>query len=80
MIARCGARFVHAMKAAAPERVGPVVLVSPTPQTGHGGQRVGVARAFKEAFFRRPRLIEFFFRIIGAQLSLRRVEQLPVPS
>ena len=64
------------MKAAAPERVGPVVLVSPTPQTGPGGQRIGVAGAFKEAFFRRPRLIELFFRIIGAQLSLRRVEQL----
>jgi pimeloyl-ACP methyl ester carboxylesterase/DNA-binding CsgD family transcriptional regulator len=76
VIARCGAQFVHVMKAAAPERVGPVVLVSPTPQTRHGGQRVGVAGAFKEAFFRRPRLIEFFFRIIGAQLSLRRVEQL----
>lgn len=76
VIARCGAQFVHSMKAAAPARVGPVVLVSPTPQTGDGGQRKGVAGAFKEAFFRRPRLIEFFFRVIGAQLSMRRVEQL----
>src|SRR5690606_31304293 len=32
VVARCGAQFVHALKVAAPDRVGPVVLVSPTPQ------------------------------------------------
>lgn len=76
VIARCGAQFVHALKSAAPERVGAVVLVSPTPQTSVAGRRTGVVGAVKEAFFRRPQLIQFFFRIICAQISPQRVEML----
>lgn len=76
VIARCGAQFVHALKKHAPERVGPVVLVSPTPPTVAAGRRRGVVGTVKEAFFRRPGLIEFFFRIICSQISLQRVEAL----
>lgn len=76
VVARCGAQFVVALKAAAPERVGPVVLVSPTPPTTADGQRRGIVGVVKESFYRSPALIEFFFRIISAQMSLARVETL----
>lgn len=76
IIARCGAQFALAFAAAAPERVGPAVLVSPTPAADSGGKRAGPVGAFKEAFFRSPRLIEFFFGAISAQFTFARVEHL----
>ncbi len=76
VIARCGAQFVIAAKHAAPGRIDRVVLVSPTPQTADTGLRRGIVGVVKEAFYRSPRLIEFFFRIISAQVSLARVETL----
>lgn len=76
IIARCGAQFTHAFKAALPDRVGPVLLVSPSPQASASGKRYGVVGAFKEAFYRSPRLIEMFFRVISAQFSLGRVDHL----
>jgi pimeloyl-ACP methyl ester carboxylesterase/DNA-binding CsgD family transcriptional regulator len=76
IIARCGAQFALAFKAAAPDRVGPVVLVSPTPEASKKGKRFGPVGAFKEAFFRSPRLIEFFFGAISAQFTFGRVEHL----
>lgn len=76
IIAKCGAQFVHALKHAVPDRVGPVVLVSPTPQTTAEGKRVGLVGMIKETYMRRPRLIELFFRMICTQFTLPRVEQL----
>ncbi|MBN8846407.1 MAG: alpha/beta fold hydrolase [Sphingomonadales bacterium] len=76
IIARCGAQFVHAFKTASPDRVGPVVLVAPTPQADANGKRMGVVGAFKEAFYRSPRLVELFFRVISAQFTFERVEHL----
>lgn len=76
VVARCGAQFVLSLKAAAPDRVGPVLLVSPSPQTGDDGLRRGIVGVIKESFYRSPRLIEFFFRIICAQVSLQRTETL----
>ncbi|MBN8845965.1 MAG: alpha/beta fold hydrolase [Sphingomonadales bacterium] len=76
IIARCGAQFVHAFKAAAPDRVGEVVLVAPTPQADAAGKRMGVVGAFKEAFYRSPRLVELFFRVISAQFTFERTEHL----
>lgn len=76
IIAKCGAQFVHAFKSQAPDRVGPVVLVSPTPQAASGGRRVGIVGMVKEAYMRRPGLIEFFFRMICSQFTMHRVEQL----
>lgn len=76
VIAKCGAQYVHALKQAAPDRIGPVVLVSPTPQTAPDGKRVGLVGMIKEAYMRRPHLIELFFRMICTQFTLPRVEQL----
>lgn len=76
IIARCGAQFVMALKRAAPDRVGPVLLIAPSPQTSDDGFRRGIVGVVKEAFYRSPRMIEFFFRVICAQVSLRRVETL----
>ena len=73
VIARCGAQFVHAFKSAKPTRVGAVILVSPTPQADSNGKRMGVVGAFKEAFYRSPKLVELFFRVISAQFSFERV-------
>ncbi|MCX7284894.1 MAG: hypothetical protein NTX28_12760 [Novosphingobium sp.] len=76
VIAKCGAQYVHALKSAVPERVGPVVLVSPTPKASRSGRRVGLVGMIKETYFRKPRLIEMFFRMICMQFTLARVEQL----
>lgn len=76
VVAKCGAQFVHALKLAVPERVGRVVLVSPTPPTTPEGRRVGLVGMIKETYLRRPRLIELFFRMICTQFTLARVEQL----
>jgi len=73
VIARCGAQFVHSFKSAKPTRVGAVILVSPTPQADSNGKRMGVVGAFKEAFYRSPKLVELFFRVISAQFSFERV-------
>lgn len=76
IIARCGAQFVHALAVREPDRIGPVVLVSPTPPANRHGKRFGPVGAFKEAFYRSPRLIELFFRVISSQFSFDRVAQL----
>lgn len=76
IIATCGAQYVHALKSALPERVGPVVLVSPTPPTTPDGRRVGLVGMIKETYLRRPQLIELFFRMICTQFTMARVEHL----
>ncbi len=76
VIARCGAQFTAALKAAHPGRIGPVLLVSPSPPTTDAGCRRGVVGVIKEAFFRSPRLIDFYFRVICAQFTLSRTERL----
>lgn len=76
VIARCGAQFVTALKAALGLRIGPVVLVSPSAPTTEGDRRHGVVGVIKEAFYRSPRLIDFYFRVICAQLTLERTERL----
>lgn len=76
VIARCGAQFVTALKAAHPDRIGPVLLVSPSAPTPASKRRQGVVGVIKEAFHRSPRLIDFYFRVICAQLTLERTEHL----
>lgn len=76
IISRCGAQFTAALKEAQPDRIGPVVLVSPSPPTTGAGRRHGVVGVIKEAFYRSPRLIDFYFRVICAQLTLARTERL----
>ncbi len=76
IIARCGAQFVHALKLAVPDRIGPVLLVSPTPHTDDASQRKGLVGAVKEAFYRSPKMVEFFMRLASAQHSIERIEAL----
>lgn len=76
IVARCGAQFVTALKHALGARVGPVVLVSPSVPTPESDRRHGVVGVIKEAFYRSPRLIDFYFRVICAQLTLERTERL----
>lgn len=76
VIARCGAQFTTALKAAIPDRIGPVILVSPSPPTTATSKRHGVVGVIKEAYFRSPRLIDFYFRVICAQFTLARTERL----
>lgn len=76
VIARCGAQFTAALKAASPDRIGPVILVSPSSPTTTKSKRHGVVGVIKEAYFRSPRLIDFYFRVICAQFTLARTEQL----
>jgi DNA-binding CsgD family transcriptional regulator len=75
IIARDGSQFVHVLKAAAPHRVGPVVLVSPTLPTSASSKRVGIIGIMKEVFLR-PQLTELYFRIVCQQLTLARLEHL----
>lgn len=75
VVARAGSHFVQMLKAAAPDRVGAVVLVSPTLHTNASSKRAGIMGAMKEAF-KSPRLTEIFFRMISAQITLERMEQL----
>ena len=76
VIARCGAQFATALKGALGARIGPVVLVSPSTPTVASNRRQGVVGVIKEAFHRSPRLIDFYFRVISAQLTLERTERL----
>ena len=76
VIARCGAQYVTAVKQAMGARIGPVVLVSPSAPTAESGRRHGVVGVIKEAFYHSPRLIDFYFRVICAQLTLERTERL----
>lgn len=76
VIARCGAQFTTALKARAPDRIGPVILVSPSPPTTATGKRQGVVGFIKEAYFRSPRLIDFYFRVICAQFTFPRTGSL----
>jgi pimeloyl-ACP methyl ester carboxylesterase/DNA-binding CsgD family transcriptional regulator len=75
VVARAGTHFVQMLKARAPGRVGRVVLVAPTLPTSVSTRRVGIMGTMKEAF-QSPRVTEIFFRVICAQLSLARIDQL----
>jgi pimeloyl-ACP methyl ester carboxylesterase/FixJ family two-component response regulator len=75
IVARDGSQFVHVLKAAAPDRIGPVVLVSPTLPTSASSKRIGIIGTMKEVFLR-PQLTELYFRIVCQQLTLARLEHL----
>ncbi|MFZ4690293.1 MAG: alpha/beta fold hydrolase [Polymorphobacter sp.] len=75
VVARAGTHFVHMLKARLPNRIGRVVLVSPTVPTAASTRRVGIMGTMKEAF-QSLRLIELYFRLISTQLTLARIEKL----
>lgn len=75
VIARGGSHFVHMLKALAPDRVGRVVLVSPTLPTAASKRRIGIMGTMKEVF-QSQRLTELFFQLIAVQLTFERMEKL----
>ena len=75
VVARAGTHFVQMLKAAVPQRIGAVVLVSPTLHTNASTSRSGIMGTMKEVF-QSPRLIEMFFRLICTQMTLDRMELL----
>jgi pimeloyl-ACP methyl ester carboxylesterase/FixJ family two-component response regulator len=76
VIARRAGHFTTVLKQTLGERIGPIILTSPSPPTADTGRRKGVVGVIKEAFFRSPQLIEFYFRVVTPQLSLERMEKL----
>ncbi|MCH2236494.1 MAG: alpha/beta fold hydrolase [Blastomonas sp.] len=76
VIARRVGHFVTILKQMLGDRIGPVLLTSPSSPTTDSGRRSGVVGVIKEAFFRSPKLIELYFRLVTPQLSLERMEKL----
>ena len=76
IIARRAGQFTTLLAMELGDRAGPFVLTSPSQPTTDGGRRAGIVGVIKEAFYRSPRLIGIYFRVITAQLSLERMERL----
>ena len=76
VIARRVGHFATILKQMLGDRIGPVLLTSPSSPTTDSGRRSGVVGVIKEAFFRSPKLIELYFRLVTPQLSLERMEKL----
>ncbi|WP_374527094.1 alpha/beta fold hydrolase [Novosphingobium sp.] len=76
VIARRAGQFVTVLKQSLGDRIGPVLLTSPSAPTNDSGRRVGIVGVIKEAFYRSPQLVEFYFRVVTPQFSLDRMERL----
>lgn len=76
VIARRAGHFTTMLKHILGDRIGPVLLTSPSSPTTDAGRRTGIVGVIKEAFFRSPKLIELYFRLVTPQLSLARMEKL----
>ncbi len=76
VIARRAGHFSTVLKHMLGDRIGPVLLTSPSSPTTSSGRRTGIVGVIKEAFFRSPKLIELYFRLVTPQLSLDRMERL----
>ena len=76
VITRRAGQFTTVLKQALGDRIGPILLTSPSPPTTASGIRKGIVGVVKEAFYRSPQLVEFFFRFVSAQFTLPRMEKL----
>lgn len=76
IVARGGAQHVLALADAAPDLVDRVVLVNPDPHTEEQGRRSGPLGAFKEAYFRNPRLVALMVRLLSTHLTPERVARM----
>lgn len=76
IIARRAGQFTTVLKQKLGNRIGPIILTSPSSPTSAAGRRKGIVGVIKEIFFRSPQLIEFYFRVITPQLSIERMEKL----
>lgn len=75
IVARGAAQVVLALHAAAPGRLGRVVLVNPAPPAAESGDRAGVTGALKAAYLRNPTLVramaQFYLRGDFEELTRR---------
>lgn len=76
VITRRAGQFTTVLKQLLGERIGPIILTSPSSPTSTHGRRRGVVGVIKEAFYRSPQLISTYFRVVTPQLSLKRMEKL----
>ncbi len=76
VITRRAGQFTTVLKQALGDRIGPIILTSPSSPTSKRGRRRGVVGVIKEAFYRSPQLISTYFRVVTPQLSLKRMEKL----
>lgn len=76
VITRRAGQFTTVLKQILGERIGPIILTSPSSPTSKRGRRRGIVGVIKEAFYRSPQLIGTYFRVITPQLSLKRMEKL----
>lgn len=76
VITRRAGHFTTVLKQALCERIGPIILTSPSSPTSKRGRRRGIVGVIKEAFYRSPQLIGTYFRVVTPQLSLKRMEKL----
>lgn len=76
VITRRSGQFTTVLKQVLGERIGPIILTSPSSPTSKRGRRRGVVGVIKEAFYRSPQLISTYFRVVTPQLSLKRMEKL----
>lgn len=76
VITRRAGQFTTVLKQVLGDRIGPIILTSPSSPTSTRGRRRGVVGVIKEAFYRSPQLISTYFRVVTPQLSLKRMEKL----
>lgn len=76
VITRRAGQFTTVLKRALGERIGPIILTSPSVPTTERGLRRGIVGVIKEAFSRSPQLVGLYFRLITPQLSLKRMEKI----
>ena len=68
VITRRAGQFTSVLKRALGERIGPIILTSPSVPTIERGLRRGIVGVIKEAFSRSPQLVGLYFRLITPQL------------
>ena len=76
VITRRAGQFTSLLAQRLGNRIGPIILTSPSQPTTDQGRRTGIVGVIKEAFYRSPRLIGIYFRVITAQFSIERMERL----
>jgi pimeloyl-ACP methyl ester carboxylesterase len=75
VVARGGAKAVLALEAAAPGRLGRVVLVNPDPHVGARGRGSGIFAALKQLGRRNPAVMRLSIALLARQTSYARLDE-----
>lgn len=76
LVSRGAAQFLVALTAAAPDRIGRVVLVNPGPPYAHSGRGLGPLGVIKAAFINNPDTVRPVADFIASQLTYRRAKNM----